>query len=277
MMKLMSLPALFLFPALGLLGYQELAQQRSARGQAVPDAKGDLVVHEWGTFTTVSGSDGAALEWRPLLGKTSDLPLFVYGTGRRATGTGLRFDNLCKHDSKGQCNLKKCMRGTVRMETPVLYFYTKHKQRVSVRVDFPGGKITEWYPKAKQVEQGIDWGQIELQPDYRGGFPREAVKNHYYPARETDAVPVQVCSSTKPIKEHEKFLFYRGVGTFPLPLRATLSGSDIRLENRSNSLIPSIIVFDRRTDGVRISIIDRLAPGKPFESRPTKEIGRAHV
>ena len=35
-----------------------------------------LAVHEWGTFTTVAGEDGRAIEWLPLSGPT-DLPCFV--------------------------------------------------------------------------------------------------------------------------------------------------------------------------------------------------------
>src|SRR5262245_54384384 len=35
-----------------------------------------LTVHEWGTFTTVAGPDGQAMQWLPLGGPT-DLPCFV--------------------------------------------------------------------------------------------------------------------------------------------------------------------------------------------------------
>src|SRR5262245_8956400 len=35
-----------------------------------------LVVHEWGTFTSVQGGDGKLLTWHPL--QTSVLPSFVY-------------------------------------------------------------------------------------------------------------------------------------------------------------------------------------------------------
>src|SRR5580658_559406 len=35
-----------------------------------------LVVHEWGTFTSVAGADGQAVEWTPL-SAPSDLPCFV--------------------------------------------------------------------------------------------------------------------------------------------------------------------------------------------------------
>src|SRR5947199_8347195 len=33
----------------------------------VPTASG-LIVHEWGTFTSIAGKDGVTLEWRPLNG-----------------------------------------------------------------------------------------------------------------------------------------------------------------------------------------------------------------
>ena len=36
----------------------------------------ELTVHEWGTFTSVAGPDGEAVEWLPLTGST-DLPAFV--------------------------------------------------------------------------------------------------------------------------------------------------------------------------------------------------------
>src|SRR5207247_4212441 len=37
-----------------------------------------LIVHEWGTFTSVVDEAGRPMEWRPF-GRPSDLPGFVYG------------------------------------------------------------------------------------------------------------------------------------------------------------------------------------------------------
>src|SRR3984957_13094928 len=92
-----------------------------------PSAK--FEVHEWGTFTSVAGPDGMALDWQPFGGPT-DLPCFVH-----------RF----------QIGFKANLAGKVRMETPVLYFYAPRPMTASVRVAFPNGYITEWYPKANQV------------------------------------------------------------------------------------------------------------------------------
>src|SRR6184192_1259142 len=88
-----------------------------------PDA---LTVHEWGTFTSIAGSDGTAVEWHAL-GGPSDLPCFV---------------------ERSAFNIKGALAGTVRMETPVLYFYAPRDAMVDVRVRFRGGVITEWFPRA---------------------------------------------------------------------------------------------------------------------------------
>src|SRR5215469_4599070 len=72
-----------------------------------------LVVHEWGTFTAVAGRSGSALEWSPLT-PSDDLPAFV--------------------EHVGAVDFKSGLRGTIRMETPVLYFYSKRETNVSVRV-----------------------------------------------------------------------------------------------------------------------------------------------
>src|SRR5216684_4027602 len=54
-----------------------------------------LTAHEWGTFTSIAGSDGQAIEWSPLTGST-DLPQFV--------------EHFCDP------GFKLGLRGTVRME-----------------------------------------------------------------------------------------------------------------------------------------------------------------
>src|SRR5438034_11831086 len=91
----------------------------------------DLTVHEWGTFTSVAGEDGAAIDW-DALGCKDDLPGFVNDRGYR--------------------NFKFRWAGTVRMETPVMYFYSPRAMDARVKVAFPQGLITEWYPQADNVD-----------------------------------------------------------------------------------------------------------------------------
>src|SRR5262249_21156210 len=123
----------------------------SGSNQTESASPSGLTVHEWGTFTSVAGKDGAAIEWRPLDG-SSDLPNFVYITENLPNAIGVRSGERCV-----KCNYT----ALVRMETPVIYFYSDHELTVSVRVEFPNGKITEWYPQSRSVyDTVIDWGTM---------------------------------------------------------------------------------------------------------------------
>src|SRR6266536_4671441 len=206
------------------------------RGSASPSSKTltrseNLVVHEWGTFTSIAGKDGVALEWRPLNG-ASDLPKFVY--------------TIQNHDDGLRHGPKADLSAVVRMETPVVYFYSAGETDVSVKVDFPKGKITEWYPQARAVSTSINWGRLKVMPGAVVNLPVDYSKSHYYPARETDAAPVQVCATNGKPPQQEKFLFYRGVGTFELPLSVKLEGENVIVKNVGKEAISHLVLFENR-------------------------------
>src|SRR5882762_255535 len=207
-------------------------------------ASSDLTVHEWGTFKTIAGNEGHAVEWTPFAGST-DLPGFV----EHLSGT----------------NLKLGLRGTIRMETPVLYFYSPRDVSVSVRVAFSKGVITEWYPHADRVQPSgilrntslrqwqtdgsISWQGIAVSPNLSGEFPREGQSNRYYAARETSSSPLRL--KTAAGDQQEKFLFYRGVSAAGLPLSAKLQpDGKLVVKNLSQDDIPAVIFFERRGEGV---------------------------
>ena len=96
------------------------ADSKASRTEQRPVDDDPLIVHEWGTFTSFSGSDGVRLEFRPLVDE--DLPPFVLD---RFLQAGL--------PSFG----KRLISTRLRMETPVTYFYTERERDVNVRVDFP--------------------------------------------------------------------------------------------------------------------------------------------
>jgi hypothetical protein len=173
------------------------------------------------------------------------------------------------------------------METPVIYFYTAKQMDVDVAVDFPTGSITEWYPQASKVnarfESGITWGKIKLLPNETPNFLQEVSYSHYYPARETDAVPIQVCNADKTKIEKEKFLFYRGIGNFKLPLKATLDGEKITLSDGSENYgaksnlgrnLKNLIVFENKGGKIGFRYVPNLSTVTTVE-RPqlTAKIG----
>lgn len=236
MRKIVSVTMGLLFVALSLCGFLQ-------------DHPADLVVHEWGTFTTVNGSDGVSLEWRSLV--DSDLPRFVYS----AVDTDYRRQT---RDSAYQKAIesKKEIASYQRMETPVTYFYTDREMDVDVEVRFPDGILTEWYPHVRSyypvgnedMKNGwLRWGKIHLIPDGASGISLEAEeKNHYSFARETDSAYVRVCNTGElgndRKTEYEKFLFYRGVANFTQPL-SVVCGEKCSYEIRNNSAADVSHVF----------------------------------
>src|ERR1700741_4165683 len=78
--------------------------------------RGDLVVHEWGTFLAMNGSDGVTLDG--MYHEEHALPGFVHSRSKDE----LRIPSV-----------------SVKGETPVIYFYTDQPRSLNVRVRFPQG------------------------------------------------------------------------------------------------------------------------------------------
>jgi hypothetical protein len=220
-------PTVFRFAALALLTFVLSA------AFGAQNVTSDLTAHEWGTFTSIAGRDGQAMKWLPQNGST-DLPDFV--------------------EHLREANFKGSLSGTVRMETPVLYFYSPRETALSVKVSFAKGLITEWYPHASHVEPSevragdvlyqrpgrgsIAWDSVTVSPNIAEHLPFGAPplapprdpnadamgkgrRSPYYAARETSSAPLLV--KTAGGVEQEKFLFYRGVSTFSPPVSATVA------------------------------------------------------
>jgi hypothetical protein len=202
-------------------------------GRTLPPVSSQLTVHEWGTFTSIAGEDGTAVEWVPRQAP-SELPCFV---------------------ERLPLNVKGYLPGTVRMETPVLYFYAPEETTVDVGVRFRQGVVTEWYPKARvtpavldlvayrrpQFEGTASWSGITVSPGAFADFASEPGKSHYYQARDTDAAPLRVGSQT------ERFLFYRGVGDFRVPMQARLEdGGRVSVRTSTGAPIGDIVLFENR-------------------------------
>lgn len=260
-------------------------------------AKG-LVAHEWGTFTSVQGSDGVLLDWRPLI--TSRLPGFVYdwtkpGLNRRQAGQ-------FAFTKGGMITLQ-------RMETPVIYFYSDRAQTVDVTVGFPKGIITEWYPQVAQIGPAVvpvpkalamldnyvhkvgakpaftfasfisrpaceasraHWANIEIKPvrankGLAASLPSDQSGSHYFSARETDADFLQLPSlvATNPAPQTEKFLFYRGAGSFATPLRVTAENEGaITVANTGGEALKDLFVLSVQNRAGAFIHLNALAAGE---------------
>ena len=259
---------------------------------------GIYAAHEWGTFTSVQGGDGALLNWRPL--ESSRLPKFVYDWNK---------PGLNRQGTSGSGLTKVVLTTLQRMETPVIYFYSDKEQTVDVSVDFPKGLITEWYPQAEQIgpstvpapaavvklddyahqagvkpsftfasllrnsslkESRARWMGVRIlaakqDRDLASLLPTDRSGSHYFAARETDANYLQVPSlvATNPAPEQEKFIFYRGVGSFPTPLRVTMNLSNaVTVANTGEEPLVHLFVLGLDNGAGRFIEIEQLLPGE---------------
>ncbi|HEY6081742.1 MAG TPA: hypothetical protein VIW29_23160 [Polyangiaceae bacterium] len=258
-----------------------------------------FVVHEWGTDTIVVGSDGSLQ--RGLHHEEEDLPGFVYDRIKAAALLGGTISPSV----------------TIKMETPVTYFYSDVPRTVRAAVSFPKGVLTQWYPGVTSflppvaapnamlpnqplgyadpvldptfpfvsdecrtqfgtVGSGLlDWGSISvLARDANVGatMPLAPVdKFSWSYARAVAANPVQVAKG-----ETERFLFYRGLGNFDLPVSvrvtgpgtAGLGGNPIVLRNGFSEAIGPVFMMNVGKDAAIYSQFSHgIAPGGELSDR----------
>lgn len=271
---------------LGLFVQQAIAVADD--GAAGPSGDG-LIVHEWGTFTSFAGSDGIHLEFRPFASVESDLPPFVTN----------------RSDPASNVFLKRSLRSRVRMETPVTYFYTEQEREVSVRVGFPKGLLTEFYPPVREIQpaydgraaygpgepignSSIDWGKIHLIPSSQflptladrslrqkltermdaALFPDASKFPHYQHARNTDSAIIRWnhgladAESSNPEDHFEKFLFYRGIGNFELPIDISQSSNGrVFIANRGQVAIHSAFLVQVDSGGMTMAYLPMVEQG----------------
>ena len=235
----------------------------------------DFVAHEWGTFTTLQTSNGQMLEG--LQTDEETLPQFVYALAN-IDNTG--FESTCylvhrlfghkveRHNydmSSMSCKGFKGVSGfndvTVKMETPVIYFYSPEEKEVNVKVNFPNGTISEWYPErtdgeplidnstimidlAKPTEGFIEWDATVLAPDNQPAYTNaeEQETEQWIRPRATAANLLQASNG-----EIEKFLFYRGIANLDMPLRVEFNyKEELLLTNNYEEDIAYALVYDKK-------------------------------
>ena len=242
-------------------------------GAQSPRANPDLTAHEWGTFTSIAGRDGLAMKWSTLRG-SAELPSFV------------------EHLNGAQ--FKAGLRGRVRMETPVLYFYSPQETTVSVKVKFSKGVITEWYPQASHVEPdpakfiapdalfhsrrsgSIEWNSVTVSPNLAASFPHgnqpgDDEPNQNYAARETSAAPLVVDARRRATEKRSAgkiSLLSRRLRVFPADFSdgfAARTDPDKKPRPRRNPQRDSIRAPRRQT-----WISFRRRATEPDETRPSR-------
>lgn len=229
-----------------------------------PSAK-KFVVHEWGTFTSVMGSNGQRLGG--LHHEEEKLPSFIVGRDLLNENTEaflppdfgdapapLR-DKCPPSKGLNVCDTPEPIPGykvrpedvTQKMETPVIYFYSDERVQSRVTVDFPQGIISQYFPAPISFSPAI--GKVQALRGGRTVFDVEVTKerlvlpkvesgNVYAPAREVSSNDIRSGN------QNERFIFYRGLGDFTTNLNiSSPTGDGILLQNHGQA-ISSVILLD---------------------------------
>ena len=233
------------------------AEEGAGEGEGVERREEALVVHEWGTFTSMQDSRGRVLEG--LHHEEEGLPPFVYGRDIGASG------------SKAMESLPEGV--TQKLETPVIYFHAGSPQTVRVEVDFPSGVISQWYPAAERFAPEVGrlermgggamaW-DVELMVGSSAELPWVPEEDVWAPSRLVDAAPVAVG------EEQERFIFYRGLGRFEVPFEVTSVGTTMTVTNRGEEEIPAVFLLHVHEEGGSVTDLGSLGPGASTTAAPS--------
>jgi hypothetical protein len=204
----------------------------------------DLVVHEWGTFTSFQDRDGATIAGINV--DDEPVPDFVH---RLARDLILSTHLISSAVWKGAPGCHPDV--TLRLETPVLYFYPNSafdlSRTIDVHSSFAGGWLTEYYPAAKaqsvdfpnsitpETRGTLDWQALRLGPDSSRAWPKTTERVWLAPRAVRSSSVVETASG-----ESEKYLFYRGVGHIDAPLVVRQHGNRIYIALRADAQLTTL-------------------------------------
>jgi hypothetical protein len=243
-----------------------------------PAMSADLVVHEWGTITTIHAADGTPATGLNRIDEADVLPEFVH-----------RFEpETTRYDVKRFVGKRPNVPGrpdiTMRLETPVIYFHPppnkKYTDPIDINVRFRGGVLNEFYPDASasvgvddervvhKMRAGVltEWNGDVLNNYVVGTLQWKGLRLHdtvvapltsseiWLAPREVNSVSV----FNPEAGEGEQYIFYRGVAHLDALLQTKLTSGHLLLSTPANlawldsaaAVIPNIWFADVRADGV---------------------------
>jgi hypothetical protein len=228
-----------------------------------------LVVHEWGTFTSLQDESG-----RELSGINTDdepVPHFVHNLNRFLLSRPVLSSLHWQYRQKGAPRVHPFV--TMRLETPVIYFYPQQPLHepldIDVSVRFRGGWLTEFFPLAQAEtprlkDNSFDFGELTPQTVSSLHWKRLQIGGEGAGPETTEHVwlaprQVKAANLTTAEGESERYLFYRGVGRIRAPLKATLARKagevslsanfDEVLSSRQSAHIGALWLVQVREDG----------------------------
>jgi hypothetical protein len=212
------------------------AMAAPAKQAATKAVFADLLVHEWGTFTSFQDRGG-----RTIGGINVDdepVPEFVHrATEIRVLSAEPPSPTAAVSKGTPSCHPDV----TLRLETPVMYFYPQPgfdpNVPIDVRADFPGGWLTEFFPNAKATVPGFP---KRLESSDLGSLQWRGLRLVAHPSAPLPETTEEVWLAPRKVRstvvatddEREKYLFYRGVGNRDAPIVVRQSGDTLTITPR---------------------------------------------
>jgi hypothetical protein len=246
-------------------------------GPASPALNPDLVIHEWGTITTIHAADGTPATGLNRIDEADVLPEFVHRFEPESTRYDAKRFTGKRPNTPGRPDI------TMRLETPVIYFHPppnkEYTAPIDIKVRFRGGVLNEFYPDARasvmvddarvrdKMSAGVltEWNGDVLNNYVLGALQWEGLRLHdtvvapltrsaiWLAPREVSSVSV----FSPAAGEGEQYLFYRGVAHLDALLATKTTRGSVELAAPANlawleaaAVIPNIWLADIRADGV---------------------------
>jgi hypothetical protein len=243
---------------------------------AMPGLAADLVIHEWGTITSIHAPDGTPATGLNRIDEADVLPDFVHRheppTTRQPHRTLVKSSRV-----PGRPDV------TMRLEASVIYFHPppnqKYDKPIDITVRFRGGVLNEFYPDASasialdmsrvqdKMETGVieEWNGDVLNNYVVGKLQWKALRLHdtvvapltnseaWLAPRDVNSVSVFSASAG----EGEQFICYGGVAHLDALFQTRLTRNQLQLRAPAHlawleapMLVPHIWVAQVRADGL---------------------------
>jgi hypothetical protein len=245
------------------------------------DPPAGLTVHEWGVLCVVQGSNWAttAAAGAPFDARKAEKAAYSLDFAR--TWTAAVGKIIEEWESRPRVVFK-----------PLIYFYCKDSQLVSVTVRVPKGRPSVWWPPETEFEPRpqvkppiedwqedqpmqrreeitpknglLHWLNLQIDPDADPSRFRPSPQDHWWHlARQTDSCPVIAG------RESERFLFYDALTPVEPALAVDWIAPDrVRLRNDGSRTIPLVVAI-RVLDGkLRAAHLLDLGPGVQRDLAP---------
>jgi len=219
-------------------------------------AESELVVHEWGTFTSFQDPLGDTIGGINV--DDEPVPEFVHRLWTVPIWTRASRPALWSQGAP-RCHPDV----TLRLETPVVYFYPPEKSvdigKFRFGVRFRGGWLTEYFPAADAGDQSVpgsltsaseghlEWQGLRLGEADLADLPQTS-EHVWLAPRRVGAATV----TTSDGGESEKYLFYRGVGHLDAPFVASRQDRSVTIALRGK---PSQWQMDTVSQGWLVHVL----------------------